>query len=125
MSDSCHLTNRHNAAEFHQQSNKDIMSARILATPRPVVQHESDTNRNQPIFGECLSRPEDLQVSVEDEVRQLANSLWKQRGSPEGSPESDWFEAEKQLRKRACRFEAWLLRKRMQERPKLQRAETV
>jgi hypothetical protein len=26
-----------------------------------------------------------------------AHELWRRRGSPEGSPDADWFEAERQL----------------------------
>lgn len=31
-------------------------------------------------------------------VAQLAYRLWEDRGRPEGSPESDWFQAEELLR---------------------------
>ena len=30
-------------------------------------------------------------------VEQLAYSLWHQRGRPEGSPDEDWFRAERDL----------------------------
>jgi DUF2934 family protein len=30
-------------------------------------------------------------------VRDLAHRLWQQRGEPDGSPDEDWFEAERQL----------------------------
>ena len=30
-----------------------------------------------------------------------AYELWRQRGSPQGSPETDWFEAERQLNRHA------------------------
>ena len=40
-------------------------------------------------------------ISVPDnEVAALANQLWIQRGSPIGSPEVDWFQAEEQLKNR-------------------------
>jgi hypothetical protein len=32
------------------------------------------------------------------EISQLAYALWQERGSPAGSPETDWLEAERQLR---------------------------
>lgn len=32
-----------------------------------------------------------------DEIAALAHELWKARGCPEGSPETDWFHAEEQL----------------------------
>jgi hypothetical protein len=30
-------------------------------------------------------------------IEQLAHHLWQERGCPIGSPEDDWFEAERQL----------------------------
>jgi hypothetical protein len=32
-----------------------------------------------------------------DQIAALAQILWQLRGSPEGSPEQDWFAAENQL----------------------------
>jgi hypothetical protein len=37
------------------------------------------------------SSPEHEQVAV------LAYALWQKRGSPEGSPDEDWFQAEREL----------------------------
>ncbi len=34
----------------------------------------------------------------EDEVRRKAYECWMSRGCPEGSPEEDWYEAERELR---------------------------
>jgi hypothetical protein len=36
-----------------------------------------------------------------DDIARLAHELWQARGCPAGSPESDWFEAVKELRARA------------------------
>jgi hypothetical protein len=36
--------------------------------------------------------------SVNQEIAKLAYSLWEQRGSPYGSPEFDWLEAERRIR---------------------------
>jgi hypothetical protein len=92
------------------------MSASTLATPR-VVQRETETNAGQSIVTKRSLQPSPL--SAKDKVTDLAHSLWKQRGSPDGSPENDWFEAEKQSRNRAYRFEAWRLRKQEQDLAKL------
>ena len=35
-----------------------------------------------------------------EDIAALAYQLWKDRGSPEGSPEEDWFHAAEQLRSR-------------------------
>ena len=37
----------------------------------------------------------------ETETAALAHRLWLDRGCPEGSPEHDWFLAERELRQRA------------------------
>ena len=37
------------------------------------------------------------QRPTHEEIVALAYALWQQRGSPEGSPEEDWFAAEQQL----------------------------
>jgi len=37
----------------------------------------------------------------QDEIAALAHELWQARGCPEGSPEEDWFQAERQLAKRS------------------------
>lgn len=34
-----------------------------------------------------------------EQVAILAYQLWQERGSPEGSPEDDWFRAEQELQK--------------------------
>ncbi len=39
-----------------------------------------------------------------DEIAALAYSMWQSRGCPEGTPDEDWFNAEKALKARA---EAW------------------
>jgi hypothetical protein len=37
-----------------------------------------------------------LQATTAD-IAALAYALWQQRGCPEGSPENDWYEAERKL----------------------------
>lgn len=52
-----------------------------------------------------LRRPERLDIdnanAVEHEVSELAYSFWQRRGCPEGSPEVDWFLAERAVRLRS------------------------
>lgn len=36
--------------------------------------------------------------STEEQIAALAKKLWEARGCPEGSPEIDWFTAEKLVR---------------------------
>jgi len=35
----------------------------------------------------------------DEEISVMAHELWLLRGSPEGSPEEDWFEAERRLKR--------------------------
>ena len=42
--------------------------------------------------------PEPTQQSLtHEQIVSLAHALWEQRGCPEGSPEVDWLDAEKEL----------------------------
>ena len=47
-----------------------------------VTNEESVTRRDVPSTGQ---------------IQAVAHELWEARGCPEGSPEVDWFEAERQL----------------------------
>jgi hypothetical protein len=38
------------------------------------------------------------QAPSQQDIANLAYALWQQRGSPDGSSEQDWIEAENQLR---------------------------
>ena len=49
--------------------------------------HRQTNKHGVPVFGH-------------DEIAELANKLWRERGCPEGSPEEDWFHAAEQLRSR-------------------------
>jgi len=42
-----------------------------------------------------------IPVFGHDDIAKLAHQLWVERGSPEGSPEVDWFNAAEQLRSRS------------------------
>jgi hypothetical protein len=44
-------------------------------------------------IGGDLARPSAREIAA------LAHELWKARGCPEGSPETDWLRAEEQLRR--------------------------
>ena len=38
---------------------------------------------------------EPLEPNLTDQITQLAYQLWQARGCPDGSPDQDWFEAER------------------------------
>jgi len=73
------------------------MSAPTLARPDSVP---LDTEPEGPLISETDSPVYQATHAVShEEIAQLAYAVWRQRGSPEGSPETDWIEAEEQLRK--------------------------
>lgn len=43
-------------------------------------------------------QPAQLTASQRERVERLARELWEQRGRPEGDPDADWIEAERQVR---------------------------
>jgi hypothetical protein len=43
----------------------------------------------------------------EREVAVLAYQFWRERGSPDGSSEEDWYRAEQELRQRSARSITW------------------
>lgn len=57
------------------------MSARAPAIPGSVQRKPQQETEN-------------INISTQD-IANLAYALWQQRGSPNGSPDQDWFEAEK------------------------------
>ena len=44
-----------------------------------------------------LKMPDSPDVSLEGKIRERAHQIWLDRGCPQDSAESDWFEAERQL----------------------------
>jgi hypothetical protein len=50
----------------------------------------------RPAAAEIASDDLAVSTSGHDEVAALAYLLWQERGSPIGSPDEDWFRAEKQ-----------------------------
>jgi hypothetical protein len=70
--------------------------ARISETPMqtaPTVEPETQAMRKPQET--ASSSPQEFS---HERCSELAYSLWRQRGCPEGSAEEDWFEAERQLR---------------------------
>ncbi len=59
------------------------MSAPKIAVPGSV-QRDTETQRK-------------MQSQWQQDIANLAYSLWQQRGCPQGSSEQDWIEAERKL----------------------------
>ena len=45
--------------------------------------------------------PSSLWMGDQEEIARLAHEYWEARGCPDGSPEEDWFRAEKALKEQA------------------------
>ena len=70
------------------------MSLIAKATPGSVQRAEAEGLTLHPRLSEPLIEEDQMKK----EIASLAFSLWEQRKSPLGSPELDWFEAERRLR---------------------------
>jgi hypothetical protein len=68
------------------------MSATATA---PSVQRESEMHK--PPGTASASHSELPETSMQEDIAKLAYVLWQQRGCPYGTPEFDWFEAERKL----------------------------
>jgi len=51
----------------------------------------------QPTASPETSMPSDQPQPTHEQIVSLAYVLWQQRGCPDGSPDEDWFTAEKEL----------------------------
>jgi predicted chitinase len=60
------------------------------ALPRQEAQSGQGTGLN------LNTNPNETSTAQQD-IAQLAYFLWQSRGCPEGSPEQDWFEAERKI----------------------------
>ena len=91
-----HYQNHQQAAELHdlaahahraaaeQHGKQDHLTGHEHS--RQALEHSSQANVwTQHVHGE----------QVHGKTAALAHELWKQRGSPEGSPEQDWLEAKR------------------------------
>ena len=47
---------------------------------------------------EAIAKNEPNIAETSNSIAMLAYTLWENRGCPEGSPEKDWFEAERKIR---------------------------
>lgn len=46
---------------------------------------------------QAIEEAKPFDVPFQEQVALLAYHLWEQRGCPDGSPEEDWFRAEREL----------------------------
>ena len=65
------------------------LSIRPIDQPMEARTNPTETNPTQ---ASAVS-----ELSLRERLEQLAYELWEQRGRPEGSAETDWNEAERQI----------------------------
>jgi len=65
-------------------------------TPKP---HSKKTNSpaHQAEIQESAARVSNTEPTCEDVISKRAYELWLERGCPEGSPEEDWYRAEREV----------------------------
>jgi hypothetical protein len=92
--DGSHYENHQRAAELHDlaahahrsadehRGQQDHLTGHELS--RQALEHSQHAHENTAKFGH-------------KEIAARAHELWLSRGSPEGSPETDWFQAVKEL----------------------------
>jgi hypothetical protein len=73
----------HTTGELHGKSEHLIPHEQTV-----LHEHEPTTGHGVAAFGH-------------EDIAALAHELWLKRGSPEGSPDEDWFRAVKELRSKA------------------------
>ena len=65
------------------------MSAPAIQTPGSVQREANEAAKSE----------QNLDKSRLQDIANLAYALWQLRGCPEGSAETDWYQAEQQLRR--------------------------
>ena len=84
------------AAEAHEKQDHQTgqeLSRRALEHSQQAYAQTEQTHRN-------AVNEHGIASFGHSEIAALAHALWESRGSPEGSPEEDWFRAAQELRAR-------------------------
>jgi hypothetical protein len=68
----------------------------MSATAAASVQRESEKPKSAGTAS--ASHSQISESAMQEDIAKLAYALWQQRGRPFGTPEFDWFEAERKLR---------------------------
>ena len=103
--DASHYENHQRAAELHdgaahahrvaeQQGKQEHLTGHELSR-QASEHHASHDHQAAPTVGHGIA------AFGHAEIAARAYELWQERGSPEGSPEEDWFRAAQQLRSHA------------------------
>lgn len=88
-------THKHRVAEHGK--DQEHLTAHEKSRNAQEHSHETGEHLHAGTVGHGIS------AFGHDDIAALAYRLWQERGSPEGSPEEDWFQATKELRNRNIR----------------------
>lgn len=65
-----------------------------MSKPNEKSQIATPENPENPVVA-SMDRPAFSQDRIKQEIADLAYQRWVERGCPQGSPDEDWFEAER------------------------------
>jgi hypothetical protein len=100
--DGSHYENHPTAAELnklpeHTHQVGELHGKQDHLTAHELSKHERDEHERAHVS----NHGHGIATFGHREITALAHELWLERGSPDGSPEEDWFRAAEQLRARA------------------------
>jgi hypothetical protein len=87
------------AAGFFQGENIPMAKKKITKTNGAAEKHTA-AKKTTILASEPQSSPETIsaaEVSVQERIALLAYNYWEKRGRIGGSPEEDWFRAEREI----------------------------
>ncbi|MGA3205489.1 MAG: DUF2934 domain-containing protein [Bryobacteraceae bacterium] len=103
-SNGSHYENHQRAAELHDEAAHAHRSAAEQHGKQDhLTGHEHSRQaleHSHMAFEHTAQRRSGAKAFGHDDIAALAHQLWVARGSPEGSPDEDWFRAAEQLRSR-------------------------
>jgi hypothetical protein len=62
-----------------------------------ATEPKSDLESTKPVILQSNNPSLPVRIPGQQDIAVLAYLLWEKRGSPEGSPDIDWLDAERQL----------------------------
>jgi hypothetical protein len=111
-----HYENHQRAAELHEsaahahrtaavmQEKEDHQTGQELS--RQALEHSQQAYEHTGQMHREAVNEHGIAMFGHDDISALAHSLWQGRGSPQGSPEEDWYLAVHQLRAHASSLPA-------------------
>jgi hypothetical protein len=95
-----HYENHQRAAELEDIAGHAHRAAGEHGQEEHLTAHEQSRQAEEYVHG-AHEQNHGMHSFGHKEIAALAEELWRARGCPEGSPDTDWFQATKELRQRA------------------------